>query len=193
MRTLLKLVVLIAGLQACGFTNKLISPADTVALLPVAESLIDDFYSFDSVRLEGALSNAEDSQESLLYYQGWAEGGNYEIIERKSCVVQSLNIVSCPITVKDDPMLALGVDFFVTDTFEISFEDGLVASVETSSNDLPVYYEARDWVLSNIPELVAEPCEGFFAGGPTPGDCASAMAEGYRHFAASDDYRASRD
>ncbi len=82
-------------------------------------------------------------------------------------------------------MLALAVDFFVTDTFEIKFEDGKVSSVETSSNDLPIYYEARDWVLSNLPELVAEPCEGFFAGGATPGACAQAMAEGYRRFAAS--------
>ena len=43
-------------------------------------------------------------------------------------------------------------------------------------------------MLSNMPELVAEPCEGFFAGGSTPGDCAIAMAEGYRNFAASDAY-----
>jgi len=85
-------------------------------------------------------------------------------------------------------MLALAVDFFVTDTFEIGFEDGKVTSVKTSSNDLPIYYEARDWVLSNMPELIAVPCEGFFAGGPTPGDCASAMAAGYRRFAASDDF-----
>ena len=151
-------------------------------------SLIDDFYSFDSVRLEQALARAEDSKEPLLYYQGWAKGGNYEIVERRHCAVKSSNIVSCPITVKDDPMLALAVDFFVTDTFEIAFEEGRVTSVETSSNDIPIYYQARDWVRSNMPELIAQPCEGFFAGGPTPGDCAQAMAEGYRRFAASDAY-----
>lgn len=185
---LLQVIVLVAGLQACALTDDSISLAETEALLPIAESLIDDFYSFDNARLKHALANAEDSQESLLYYQGWAQGGNYEIVERKRCAVKSSNIVSCPITVKDDPMLALAVDFFVTDTFEIVFEDGRVSSVETSSNDLPIYYEARDWVLSNMPELVAQPCEGFFAGGPTPGDCAQAMAEGYRRFAASDAY-----
>lgn len=188
MRSLLKIISLVAGLQGCALTDSSISPADTGALLPIAESLIDDFYSFDSVRLKEALANAEDSQESLLYYQGWAEGGNYQIVERKHCAVKSLNTVSCPITVKDDPMLALAVDFFVTDTFEIAFEGGRVSSVETSSNDLPIYYQARDWVRSNMPELVAEPCEGFFAGGLTPGDCAQAMAEGYRRFAASDAY-----
>ena len=188
MRNLVKMVVLVAGFQGCGFTDKLISPADTETLLLLAESLIDDFYSFDRVRLKQALEHAEDSQESLLYYQGWAEGGNYEIVERRQCVVKSSNIVSCPITVKDDPMLALAVDFFVTDTFEIAFEDGRVSSVETSSNDLPIYYQARDWVRSNMPELIAQPCEGFFAGGASPGDCAQAMAEGYRAFTASDAY-----
>jgi hypothetical protein len=190
MRRLLKVLVLVAGLQACAVTDNSVSAADTEALLPIAESLIDDFYSFDRVRLEEALASAEDSKESLLYYQGWAEGGNYEIVERKQCAVKASNTISCPITVKDDPMLALGVDFFVTDTFEIVFGNGMVTSVETSSNDLPIYYEARDWVRSNMPELIAEFCEGFFAGGPTPGDCASAMAEGYRHFAASDEFPA---
>ena len=164
MRRLLKVIFLVAGLQACASTDNSLSLAGTEALLPIAESLIDDFYSFDSVRLEEALASAEDSKESLLYYQGWAEGGNYEIVERERCAVKSSNIVSCPITVKDDPMLALAVDFFVTDTFEIAFEDGRVASVETSSNDLPVYYQARDRVLSNMPELIVEPCEGFLCG-----------------------------
>ena len=188
MRNVVKIVALVSGFQGCVLPDRLISSADTEALLPIAESLIDDFYSFDGARLEQALASAGDSKESLLYYQGWAEGGNYEIIERKHCAVKSSNIVSCPIMVKDDPMLALAVDFFVTDTFEITFEDRRVSSVETSSNDLPIYCQARDWVRANIPELVAQLCEGFFAGGPTPGDCAQAMAEGYRQFTASDAY-----
>jgi len=80
MRRLLKVIVLVAGLQACTLTENSISAADTEALLPIAEFLIDDFYSFDSVRLEQALARAEDSKEPLLYYQGWAKGGNYEIV-----------------------------------------------------------------------------------------------------------------
>ena len=98
------------------------------------------------MRLEQALASAGDSKESLLYHQGRTEGGNYEIVERKHYAVKSLNIVSCPITVKDNPMRALAVDFFVTDTFEITFEDRRVSSVETSSNDVPIYYQARDRV-----------------------------------------------
>lgn len=121
MRRLLKVIVLVAGLQACAVTDNSISAADTDASLPTAESLIDDFYFFDSVRLEQASARAEDSKEPLLYYQGWARGGNYEIVERKHCAVKSSNIVSCPSTVNDDPMLALALDFFVTGTFEIAF------------------------------------------------------------------------
>ena len=85
-------------------------------------------------------------------------------------------------------MLALGIDFNVTDTFEISFENGEIKSVETSSDDMQVYYDAAEWVKRELPELVDIPCQGFFDGGPTPGDCARAMAEGYRRFAASDDF-----
>ncbi len=85
-------------------------------------------------------------------------------------------------------MLALGIDYNVTDTFEISFMSDEITAVETSSDDLQIYYDARDWVREELPELVDLPCQGYFAGGPTPGDCARAMAEGYKQFAASDDF-----
>ena len=85
-------------------------------------------------------------------------------------------------------MLALGIDFNVTDTFTISFIDGVIVAVETSSNDMQIYFDARDWVLTELPELVAEACEGFFNGGSTPNECARLMAEGYRRFAASEEF-----
>ncbi len=85
-------------------------------------------------------------------------------------------------------MLALGIDFHVTDTFTITFANNNIASVETSSNDLPLYFEAADWVRKELPDLIREPCQGFFDGGATPGECARAMAEGYTRFAASDDF-----
>jgi hypothetical protein len=40
-------------------------------------------------------------------------------------------------------------------------------------------------VEENRPELIAEPCKGFFDGGLTPGDCVRAMVRGYSEFAAS--------
>jgi len=156
--------------------------------LAIAEAMIDAFYSFDPESLAALLIDAGESADQLLYYQGWAEGGNYKIIERGPCVAVTQSQVRCPVTVEDDPVMALGSDFKVTDTFTITFEGTTISDVETSSNDQPIYYQARDWVLANMPEIMAGPCKGFFAGGPTPGDCARAMAEGYRAFAASDEF-----
>ena len=41
-------------------------------------------------------------------------------------------------------MLALGIDFNVTDTFALSFAEGEIASVETSSNDFQVFWDAQE-------------------------------------------------
>jgi hypothetical protein len=85
-------------------------------------------------------------------------------------------------------MLALDIDFNVTDTFELSFADGEIDSVETSSNDLQVFWDAREWVNEKHPELIRIPCRGIFDGGPTPGACVRSMVQGYARFAASDDF-----
>lgn len=162
--------------------------ASTAALgqdrLAQAEAFIDAFYSFDRATLAPMLESAADSAPVLLYYQGWAEGGNYRIIERKPCVVAESDTVSCAIMVEDDPVLALGIDFKVTDTFTFSFEGARIVAVETNSNDQQIYYDAFAWVTSEMPEVMTGPCQGFFADGPTPQACARAMTEGYRRFAA---------
>lgn len=158
------------------------------AQLEISEDMIDAFYSFRPDQLQPFLASAGDTEERLLWYQGWAEGGNYKIVKRTPCELEEKNLVKCPITVEDDPVLALKLDFKVTDTFSISFEDTTIVKVETSSNDKPIYYEAAAWVRENLPEVMEGPCEGFFAGGPTPGDCARAMTDGYAQFAASEDF-----
>ena len=157
-------------------------------LIATAETFVDAFYSFDPDALEAALSTAEDSIPSILFYQGWAEGGNYEIMERMPCNIENEGTVSCSITVKDDLIGALGIDFNVTDTFHLTFSDGQIASVTNSSNDPQAYYEAQKWVEENRPELIAEPCKGFFDGGLTPGDCVRAMVRGYSEFVASGEF-----
>lgn len=156
--------------------------------LTIAESIIDAFYSFESEKLRPFLADAGDSAREILYYQGWAEGGNYKIVRRAPCVAEADDRISCSITVEDDPVLALRTEFRVTDTFTISFDGMDISNVETSSNDQPIYYQAYDWVVENMPEIMDGPCRGFFADGTTPGDCARAMTEGYRRFAASDDF-----
>lgn len=152
------------------------------ANVATAEALIDAFYSFDPERLKPMLADAPESADAILYYQGWAEGGNYKVLERSACQGDSPALLSCAITVQDDPVLALKTGFNVTDTFTIAFTGSRITAVDTSSNDQPIYYAARDWVLENNPDIMTGPCQGFFAGGTTPADCARAMAAGYRQY-----------
>jgi hypothetical protein len=173
---------------ACGDTVGPKTPPDDAHNLAASEALIDAFYSFDEEKLQTRLMAAEGSAPAIIFYQGWAQGGNYQVKERMPCEAKEPNVVSCSITVQDDLMLALGIDFNVTDTFTISFLDGKIITVETSSNDLPVFWQARDWVKEKHPELIEEPCQGIWDGGPTPGDCVRAMVEGYSRFAASEGF-----
>jgi hypothetical protein len=180
--------VLCVLIVACGDTAGSKSPADDVRNLAASEALIDAFYSFEREAIQTRLLTAEGSAPAIIFYQGWAQGGNYQVKKRMPCEVKEPNVVSCSITVQDDLMLALGIDFNVTDTFTMSFLDGNIVAVDTSSNDLAVFWQARDWVKEKLPELIEEPCQGIWEGGPTPGDCVRAMVEGYRRFAASDDF-----
>jgi hypothetical protein len=151
--------------------------------ITVAELYVDAFYSFDSKALHVALSSAEESLPKMLFYQGWAKGGNYEIVERMPCELGKDDTISCSITVKDDLIGALGIDFNVTDTFHMSISGGRIVAVDNSSNDPQAYWDAEAWVRDNKAELIERPCEGFFDGGPTPGDCVRAMVRGYSEFA----------
>lgn len=169
------------ALAGCGASQE--PPASVAATHEaLAEKFIDAFYSFDAEQLAPLLASAGESGPKLLYYQGWAEGGNYKIVDRQACKAENENTIVCPITVQDDPVLALKTGFNVTDTFTISITDSKITQVETSSNDQPIYYEARKWVEKEMPEVMTGPCKGFYAGGTTPGDCARAMTEGYRQF-----------
>jgi len=182
-------LLLIVFLSACSDTATE-APASDWQNLQTAEAIIDAFYSFNPDELSPLLADAKESALSLLFYQGWAEGGNYKIINRAPCVAKTDSSIRCGITVEDDPVLALKLDFKVTDTFTITFDGDKVTAVETSSNDKPIYEQAFEWVVKDTPEVMTGPCQGFFDDGPTPGDCVRAMTEGYRRFAASDAFQA---
>jgi hypothetical protein len=175
----------ISALAACD------NPADSQGQstadqkIATAEVLIDAFYSFNSDVLLNELVSAQESVPEILFYQGWAEGGNYEVVERKPCVPDNQNEISCSITVKDDLIGALGIDFNVTDTFHLTFAEDKIVAVTTSSNDPKAYNDAEDWVRKNQPEVFEGPCREFFEGGPTPGDCVRAIVKGYSEYAAS--------
>ena len=183
-------LVLVCFLSACTDTTTSALTTDVSSSnaenLEAAEAIIDAFYTFKPDELAPLLTNAKESAPTLLFYQGWAEGGNYKIIRRAPCVAETESTIRCGITVEDDPVLALKLDFKVTDTFTITFDGDKVTTVETSSNDKPIYGRAYEWVVKESPEVMTGPCLGFFTDGPTPGDCARAMTEGYRRFAVSD-------
>lgn len=168
------------GLAACsGETD---SAAELATNIETAEGMIDAFYSFDPNRLQPFLSEAGDSETGILGYQAWAEGGNYIVLERAACIPESEDTIACAITVQDDPVVALETGFNVTDTFHITFKDSVITGVETSSNDQPIYYEARKWVEANLPEVMEGPCKRTDGVRDTPGDCARAMTDGYSQF-----------
>ena len=181
---------LLSTLTACGenAATTAPAPADHSADLTTAEGFIDAFYSFDADALGAFMEQAPESAPGLLYYQGWAEGGNYLVLDRKPCAVGDDGVVNCPVTVQDDPVVALGTGFNVTDTFHLTFTDGVITKVDTSSNDQEIYYQARQWVEANMPEVVEGPCANPNTPEGTPGDCARAMTAGYAAFAASDDF-----
>ena len=148
----------------------------------IAVKFIDAFYSFNKDTLQSTLTQANDSQHSILYYQKWAECGNYKVIKRHDCIEQNDSLVICSITVKDDLMDALEIEFNVTDVFHITIIKGQIHSVETSSNDPDLYYKAKEWVKLNRSELIETPCKGIWDGGPTPCECVKAMVKGFREF-----------
>jgi hypothetical protein len=148
----------------------------------IASKFIDAFYSFNRDSLQSILSSAKKSQPEILYYQKWAECANYKIVDRTHYFNKSDSVVIFPVTVKDDLMGALAIDFNVTDTFHISIHNGKILSVKTSSNDIDVYHEAKEWVKKNRPELVEKPCEGIWEGGPTPCECVLGMIKGFAEF-----------
>ena len=151
-----------------------------------AERLIDAFYSFDPAPLRAALADAPESAPQIVYYQGWAQGGNYAVLDRKPCRSVSADEVSCDIKVRDDLIAALGTGYWVTDTFHLTFRDGRMVKVRTISNDPPEFEKALQWVNAQRPDLLTGVCRDFFAGGPTPQDCVRAVVKGFA------DYRAAR-
>lgn len=158
-----------------------------VAATPMAqaEALIDAFYSFDPGRLGAALGSAPSSRQHILYYQGWAQGGNYRVRERQPCRLESPTEIRCSITVKDDLIAALGTGFDVTDTFHLTIADGRIAAVKTSSNDPPDMPEGFKWLKRERPEVFTGPCRAMFEGGTTPQDCVRAVVKGFGEFKTS--------
>lgn len=179
--------LLLVALLVAGGCRRAAMPdaADAAdARLVVAERFVDAFYSFDRARLAGALEAADSAAPAILYYQGWAAGGNYRVRRRLPCAPEPEERVRCAVTVRDDLIPALGLSTFVTDTFRLTVRDGRVRHVTTSSDDPPLFEEALAWVRRERAEAFGAACAGFFAGGPTPEDCARVVVRGFAEYAA---------
>ncbi|MCY1720436.1 hypothetical protein OU798_08800 [Prolixibacteraceae bacterium Z1-6] len=174
------LIFLVTGLlfSGCENTNK----SNYTDNLEIANKFIDAFYSFDNDSLQEVLSRTDDSKQSILYYQGWAKCGNYVIIERHQFIVTNDSVIKCPITVKDDLIGTLKIDFHTTDTFHLTIIDGKIRSIQSSSNDPEKYFQAKEWVKQNLPELIEVPCQGIWEDGTSPCDCVQAMVKGFAEF-----------
>ena len=68
----------------------------------VANQFIDAFYSFNKDSLSSILSEANESRPGILFYQKWAECGNYAVLNRADVIVKNDTLVVCPVTVRDD-------------------------------------------------------------------------------------------
>jgi hypothetical protein len=115
-RNFIGLVAPLLAVAACQRAGDRTSTQPADRGIDAAEAFVDAFYSFERGRLESILAAARESAPEIIYYQGWAEGGNYEIVSRAPCKRIRPETVSCSITVKDDLIGALGIDFNVTDT-----------------------------------------------------------------------------
>ena len=182
MKTSLILCLILILIASCKNGSRSDTSQIQNSNIAIADQFVDAFYSFDRDSLASVLSNAVESQPEILYYQKWAECGNYKIINRHKPVVKNDSLFLCPVTVKDDLIGALGIDFNVTDTFHLIIIKGHIRSVRPSSNDPEIYHQAKEWIKRNHPELIEEPCMGIWEGGPTPCECVKAMVQGFTEF-----------
>ena len=151
--------------------------------LVLAERFIDAFYSWSPNALSTALAKAPADANRTLYYQAWAEAGDYQIQTRRACIALSPTEAECAITVTDDIGAALG--YVATDTFKLRFADNNLVGVQFTSDDPPVLQELFTWLENERPQIFTGPCKDLFAGGTTPAACIRAVVQGAKDYRAA--------
>ena len=167
-------ITLAAGLSAC--TNGTQSNPN----LAVAERFIDAFYSYSPNALSISLAKAPTDANRTLYYQAWAEAGDYQIQERRPCEMTSSTQAQCAVKVTDNIGGTLG--YVATDTFILEFAQQNLVGVRFTSDDPPIFEELQRWLQTHRPEVFTGPCKDMFAGGTTPGACVRAVVRGAKDF-----------
>ncbi|MCW5515702.1 hypothetical protein [Muriicola sp. Z0-33] len=176
-----KTLLLICGSFLLICSCKEVAKKDEIAKsnnTDIATAFIDAFYSFNKDSLQATLTHADGTRDNILYYQKWAECGNYKVVKRNNFIKKNDSLILCPITVKDDLIAALEVDFNVTDTFHLTIVNSEIRSINTSSNDPDLYYTAKGWIKANRPELITKACEDA----STPCLCVKATVKGFAEF-----------
>lgn len=182
MREISRVAVIALSIVACRKTPETERGRSTDQLVATAESFVEAFYSYDPDALRPVLSAADESAASILFYQGWGESGNYEVVNRAPCKLDDDATISCSITAKDDLIGALDNDFNVTDAFHLTFSNGQIVSFTASSNNPQEFYDAEEWGEKNRPELVGKSCQRSKDRPATPGDCVREYVRGFSEF-----------
>lgn len=158
------------------------APAEASALA-VAERFVDAFYAWDPAALASTMADTDDRQRAL-YYQKWAEAGNYRVKTRRACRYRPGEPrVECAITVTDDIGGALG--YVATDTFVLTVEADRIVAADFESDDPPIFAEVFAWMGEQRPDVLAGPCKDLFDGGTTPAECVREVVRAARDYAAS--------
>lgn len=176
-------IFLVVAIPCCAEPAKTVNYSTLNNRLMHAEKMVEAFYSFKPEPLAQILINAGESKKNILFYQGWAEGGNYIVMENYGCKVVEKNKIDCAITVQDDLVLALGIDFNVTDVFHLEFNAEQIISVKTSSNDPQLYHDASKWVKDQYPEKIKLSCKGTDEYPASAKQCVQNMLSGYVEYA----------
>ncbi len=180
------LLLSIAALLSLGCTgageadDKSADASAEISPLTLAEKFVDAFYAWDAGALAALIVPGEDL-DRVLYYQGWAQAANYQVLTRRPCSIAADESIQCAITVSDDFGQALG--YTATDTFTLTVRAGRIHSAVFAGDDPPVFEAVFAWLAENRPEVLAGPCLDMFEGGTTPGDCARAVARAARDYA----------
>src|ERR1044071_8776713 len=111
MKKIAPLFICIVAMGGCGKTS---TSGDTPPNVALGNQFVDAFYSFNRDSLQSLLSAAKTSQPEILYYQKWAACAHYSVIDRSHYFEKNDSTVVMPVTVKDDLMTALAINFNVT-------------------------------------------------------------------------------
>lgn len=156
--------------------------------LAFGEAFIDAFYGFERRTVQLAVINGSDTTQGLANYAvWWAEALGTEVVERFPCDVRGGLSVSCDVRVRDALTEAIGIDDASVVRWLIALDtEGNIEEVRLIPDDPPELDAAYNWVVANRPGLFDDgACAGFFAGGPTPVDCATAVLDGFGEYAAT--------